>query len=301
MQRELDCPSLVRRAGTLRLSSKIISDSMRSGSFRSLSRGRGIEFSGVREYLRGDDVRAIDWNVTARMGRTFVKQFEEDRDLILFVIVDTSLSMQTGSGPKSRLYSACETAALMSFAAAYAGGPVGGVLFNQDITFSSEPRNGRDSVMLLLSRFDEALDAAVSGGNTTAPGSALDKALKGAALLLKKRSLVIVISDFRTTGYERSLGMLSRRHDVIAVRITDTSDSDLPEIGTLPFIDMESSYSVRLPTSSMAFRRAWKEAESRRVERWQTECGRRNVKTLCISTLDDPAQNLQRFFAGREG
>ncbi|AEE17512.1 DUF58 domain-containing protein [Treponema brennaborense] len=293
-----DSRSLIRRAGKLRLASKTFADSMKSGSFRSVYRGQGVEFSGVREYLRGDDVRAIDWNVTARMGKPFVKLFEEERELVLFLIVDASASMLTGSGDSSRIRTACEACALAAFAAEQTGSPVGAVLFDGDIRFSCEPKSGRDQVMLVLSAFDDAL---ASGPSDAAAGSALDKALKGAARLLKKRSLVLVVSDFRVAGYEKPLAVLSAKHDVVAVRITDPLDTDIPEMGCVPFQDPESAAVVQLPTTFTAFRRAWREDGRARVERWQTACVRRGAVPLVMSTAEDPAQSLVRFFAVREG
>ncbi|MBE6350110.1 MAG: DUF58 domain-containing protein [Spirochaetaceae bacterium] len=295
----LDTASLVRRANTLRLSSKILSDSIRSGNFRSMNKGRGIEFSGVREYLRGDDVRSIDWNVTARLGKTFVKQFEEDRELVLFVIVDASLSMQSSSVGKNRLVLACETAALSAFAASQLGSPVGGAIFDGDIVFSVEPKIGRDQVMLLLSKFDSTLEAACSDNRKKNTGSVLEKALRGAAQLLKKRSLILVISDFRTTGYEKSLTALGAKHDVVAIRIADALDTELPELGSIPFEDPESGFIQRLPTGSVSFRRAWRDAARNRVERWQSLCYKRGIMPVVFSSDCDPAQELQHFFSTR--
>lgn len=296
----LKTESLLRRAGILRLSSKTISDGIRSGNFKSVYRGRGIEFSGVREYLRGDDVRSIDWNVTARMGRAFVKQFEEDRELILFLIVDSSLSMHSGSTGKSRLYTACEVAALSAFAAEQTASPVGGVIFDQDISFCCEPKSGRDQVLMLLSKYDSVLEAMNSKGKTK-KGSDLERALKCASMILKKRALVLVISDFRTTGYEKSLALLGSKHDVVAVCVTDPSDLELPDVGSIPFIDMESGFTQRLPTNSVAFRRSWRDSCRQRIERWQNICYRRGVIPLEISTEDDSALRLNQFFSLREG
>ncbi|MBO5137863.1 MAG: DUF58 domain-containing protein [Spirochaetaceae bacterium] len=297
---ELKADSLLRRANALRLSSKIISDGIRAGAFRSVYRGRGIEFSGVREYLRGDDVRSIDWNVTARMGKTFVKQFEEDRELILFLVVDASLSMQTGSSQKSRLYSALEIAALTAFAATHTNSPVGCVVFAKDILFGVEPKASHDQVLLLLSHFDNVLKSSYADKVERNTGSALGKALKGTAKMLKKRSLVLVISDFRTTGYEKPLAVLCTKHDVVAVRITDSCDLELPEIGTVPFVDAESGFVQRFPTNAASFRREWREEGRQRLERWRGICSRRGAVPLEISTDEDVAQKLQQFFSLKE-
>ena len=141
-----DRTALARRATLLHLSAISLAEEMRSGTFKSLYHGQGVEFSGVRDYLRGDDVRSIDWNVTARMGKPFVKLFEEERELTVFLVVDHSLSMNTVSGNRTRLEVAMECASLLSLASLQNASPVGAVLFNGEITFSCAPKAGRDQV-----------------------------------------------------------------------------------------------------------------------------------------------------------
>ncbi|MBO7174887.1 MAG: DUF58 domain-containing protein [Treponema sp.] len=305
----LHSQSLVKRASSLQVTSRTLFESLRSGSFKSIYKGRGIEFSGVREYFLGDDVRSIDWNVTARMGRPFVKQFEEDRELVLFLVVDGSLSMATGGGKlaRNRLHTGCEVAALMALAASLGGGSVGGVIFDGDIRYSHKPRAGNNQALMFLNQLEAVLQSPEDEAekeqsqlSLASPGSNLHKALRGAASLLKKRSLVLVVSDFRTAGYQQDLAILASRHDVIAVRITDPVDYQLEGVGSLPFVDPESGYRRVLPTSSTSFQQAWKDADKKRVERWKSECYRRGAWPLTISTQEDVAVALQRFFSGRE-
>ncbi len=307
----LYAPTLARRAASLHLFTRILTESLRSGSFKSTYKGRGVEFSGVREYLPGDDVRSIDWNVTARMGRPFVKQFEEDRELVLFLVVDASGSMATGCGQRrrTRLYTGCEVAALMSLAAALGRGSVGGVVFDGGILYSRRPKAGRNQALSFLNQLENVLasgDGEQRAGQRKSQlaaasiGSNLDKALRGAASLLKKRALVLVISDFRTAGYEKDLSILSARHDVVAVRIADPVDTRLAGFGSLPFADPEYGHRRILPTSSASFQQAWQEANRNRLERWQDLCYRRGAWPLVVSTQDDVALVLQRFFSVRE-
>lgn len=305
----LHSQSLVKRASSLQVTSRTLFESLRSGSFKSIYKGRGIEFSGVREYFLGDDVRSIDWNVTARMGRPFVKQFEEDRELVLFLVVDGSLSMATGGGKlaRNRLHTGCEVAALMALAASLGGGSVGGVIFDGDIRYSHKPRAGNNQALMFLNQLEVVLQSSEDEAekeqsqlSLASPGSNLHKALRGAASLLKKRSLVLVVSDFRTAVYQQDLAILASRHDVIAVRITDPVDYQLEGVGSLPFVDPESGYRRVLPTSSTSFQQAWKDADKKRVERWKSECYRRGAWPLTISTQEDVAVALQRFFSGRE-
>ena len=288
-----DRKTLARRAALLRLTARNLADSMRNGGFRSLYRGQGIEFDGVREYLRGDDVRSIDWNVTARMGKPFVKVFEEEHELQVFLIIDDSLSMNTGSHGKSRLATAHEAGALLTLAAAMNDSPVGAVFFDGGIRFSCVPKQGQDRMLLLLSKFD-------SIPRHRKNGSALTHAIKGAGKLLRKRSLVLVFSDFRTSGWEDAFTLLCLKNDVVAVRITDPIDEALPGCGSLPFIDSETGIRRILPTSVTSFRKMWSDYSRQQTERWKETCIRRGAVPLLLSTEDDPSVVLTNFFASRE-
>lgn len=288
----LDKKSLARQAAYLRIAAATLADSLKSGGFRSLYRGQGIEFSGVREYLRGDDVRTIDWNVTARMGKAYVKQFEEEHELQILLIVDQSLSMFTGSKEKTKYETAAKTAAVLALAAEINASPAGAVLFDGNIGFSCAPAFGPERTQLILSQLDEF-------NTSETPGSALPNALTLAHKLLRRRSLVFIISDFRISNWEESLGILAQRNDVAAIRISDESDSELPEIGTVPFTDPESEQRLVLPTSSASFRNIWRNADRQRVSHWQDECLRHNVLPVSIATDDDPVRILTGFFKYR--
>lgn len=285
--------NLSKKARLLHLSALSLAEGMRNGSFHSLYKGQGIEFRGVREYLKGDDVRTIDWNVTARMGHPFVKVFEEDRELDVFIIVDTSCSMLLGSGKQTKLEKALECASLLTIASYHNASPVGAVLFDGKIHFSCSPKSGREQMMLLLSQFEKKYDNGVNG-------SALDNALLGAGKLLKKRTLVMVFSDFRTSDWLDSFGQLCHKHDVVAVRIEDSLDSKLPSVGSILFKDLESDYTCMLPTSSPALRKSWAESNKSRIDSWKYECIRHGGIPLLVSTDKDSVHELSGFFSKRE-
>ena len=151
---EQDYTQLSRRAKRLQLAARTLVKSLRLGNFHSMYYGQGIEFCGVRDYLRGDDVRAIDWNVTARLGKPYVKLFSEDRELQIFLVVDRSLSMHTGTLSRTRLDAAVETAELLTLVAEQSSSPVGAVLFSSEIEFALAPKGGKNTVQLILSRLD---------------------------------------------------------------------------------------------------------------------------------------------------
>ena len=290
---EQDYTQLSRRAKRLQLAARTLVKSLRLGNFHSMYYGQGIEFCGVRDYLRGGDVRAIDWNVTARLGKPYVKLFSEDRELQIFLVVDRSLSMHTGTLSRTRLDAAVETAELLTLVAEQSSSPVGAVLFSSEIEFALAPKGGKNTVQLILSRLDNYEGCKKRGSHLAA-------ALQGSGKILRKRALVFVLSDFRAGGWRKPFSYLAGRHDVIAVRISDPIDSELPDTGSIPFTDIETLKRAIFPTSSGVFRRAWRDAERERIEKWKEECIRCGGVPLELSTADDPVLVLSRYFASRE-
>ena len=284
--------SLIKKALYLRLMAEDIADGMKSGNFRSLYHGQGIEFAGVRDYIRGDDIRTIDWNVTARMGRPYIKIFEEERELQIFLITDSSLSMQleTNSGRRTKYASAAETAALVTIAAELNACPVGAVFFDGAIHFSCEPSLGKEQTMQILNHLDR-LPA------TPTPGSVLPNAISAAAKVLRKRSLVFVLSDFRCGGWEKPLMSLAQKNDVIAVNIHDASDEELPSLGTVVFKDMETGLKMSLPSSSAAFKKEWLSYNEMNQNRWQDFCIKHGIMPVILDTKTEPVQVLNQIFA----
>jgi uncharacterized protein (DUF58 family) len=267
---------------------------MKFGSFRSLYRGQGIEFSGVREYLPGDDVRAIDWNVTARMGRPFIKQFQEDRELVVFIVLDCSRSVQAALLP-----AVCETASLAVLAGNFGGCPVGAIIFSGGHLFSCAPRMGMRHAMTLLSRFDALPHRAKSVARPDEPrGTALSQALSGAAKLLKRRALIFVLSDFRVALWEHPFGILAAKNDVIAVRVTSRLD-ELPFAARLNFTDPETGLTQSLPAGSARFRREWQGDREKRSARWFEAVASRGGYPLVMDEREDPFIALSNFFASR--
>ncbi len=283
---------LSQKASALRLMSNAIAKSLHVGNFKSFYKGRGVDYAGAREYLYGDDIRAIDWNVTARMTKPYIKLFEEDKELIVFLIVDRSASMDTGSGSKSRLEIATEAAALVLFASMQNSSPIGAVLFNGVTEFSCKPKSGKDHAMTLLSKLDNR-------PVRTEQGTSLAHALRGSSILLRNRSLVLIFSDFRCSGYEKELSLLAAKHDVIAVTIQDKSDTLLPQIGRISFFDPETHIRKTLPTLSKSFQKEWQLHNQMHLERWKSFCSKNGIDTIVLSTDTEPSQELIRYFSSR--
>jgi uncharacterized protein (DUF58 family) len=303
----MDRHELLRKISTFPLVAGVLAEDLLSGDYRSVFKGQGIEFDEVRRYEQGDDVRSIDWNVSARFGTPYVKMYREERELTVAIVLDGSASMHTGSGrggaaagpgpedrlpPVSRYDQALLAAALVAFSAERAGQRVGAVFFDREITRVFPPRKGRSHVMAL-----------VSGALRVRPGrkgSELGKALVGLGRLLKRRSLVVLLSDFQSLNWELELGDLARNHDVIALRIRDPLDGDLPPLGLLSFTDPETDTKVYAPTGFASFRAAWDEWQEERSRLWESICRRSGAAHLELSTADDAAASLIRFFAGRK-
>ena len=284
--------SLIKKAMYLRMMAEDIADGMKSGNFRSLYRGQGIEFAGVREYMRGDDIRTIDWNVTARMGRPYIKIFEEERELQIFLIVDSSRSMQleTASDRRTKYAAAAETAALVSIAAEINSCPTGAVFFDGAIHFSCNPTLGKENTMQILNHLDRLPDVSTIG-------SVLPNAITAAAKILRKRTLVFILSDFRSSGWEKPLINLAQKNDVIAINLHDAFDEELPSLGTVNFRDIESGIKMSLPSSSPVFQKEWRNYNEMNQNRWQDFCIKHGIMPVILDTKTEPVQVLNQIFA----
>ena len=284
--------SLIKKALYLRLMAEDIADGMKSGNFRSLYRGQGIEFAGVRDYIRGDDIRTIDWNVTARMGRPYIKVFEEERELQIFMIVDSSRSMQleASADRRTKYAAAAEAAALVTIAAELNSCPAGAVIFDGSIHFSCEPSLGKEKAMQILNHLDRL------PANPT-DGSVLPNAITAAAKVLRKRTLVFILSDFRSGGWEKPLINLAQKNDVIAINLHDASDEELPSLGTVTFQDSESGLKMSLPSSSPAFKKEWRNYNEMNQKRWQDFCIKHGVMPVLLDTKTEPVQVLNQVFS----
>ena len=291
----INTESLVQKASFLRIQARSLAEGMKTGNFRSLYRGQGIEFSGVRDYIRGDDIRSIDWNVTARMGRPYVKIFEEEHELQIFIVMDTSASMllDCGSRDPVKYQAGANLAALITLASEMNGCPVGAVFFDGRIHFSCDPAFGKERTMLLLTHLDKLPEQKTKG-------SVLGSALIGADKLLRKRSLIFVISDFRSSDWETPLIKLALKNDVVAFRITDEFDRALPAVGTVTFTDAESDIKMVLPSSSQKLKEEWKNHNEGMLWRWQETCTRHGILHYVMNVSDNPLELLASVFEAKK-
>ena len=294
----MDRYELLTRITTFPLVARSLADDLLSGDYRAIFRGQGIEFDEVRRYEVGDDVRSIDWNVSARFGTPYVKMYREEREMTICVILDNSPSMHTPGGNLSespgsevnRYEQAVLAAALIAFSAEQAGLRFSMVFFDQGISKIIPPRKGRHHTMAAISA---ALEK-----RPTEKGSGLGKALVGAGRLLKRRSLVIIISDFLCINWEQEITDMSRRHDVISIKISGPLDKEMPQSGLLTLEDPETGHRLRASASFASFRSAWASWHEERTRLWEAICRRSGVACLELSTADDAPAVLMRFFRG---
>jgi uncharacterized protein (DUF58 family) len=280
---------LLKKINTFPFFATKLSSSLSSGMFRSTFRGQGIEFEEVRQYQSGDNVGLIDKNVSARYGKPFVKLYREERQNTTFIIFDCSASMFSASlGALSRHEQAVLTLALFGFSAEKLSSHVGAVFYdntNKKIFF---PEHGKQHVLALVS----AALALESGGTQ----SNIAGAISGALALLKRRSLVIIISDFMVPLQTEQLAALNRKHSCLAVHITDPIDSNFPKLGAINMKDVESGRAIRAASNSAAFSEAWTAWNNAQRALVQSQCIHSGAAYLNLSTEDDAAIKLPAFF-----
>lgn len=281
---------VLRQVKQIELRARRLVTSLFSGEYRSVFRGQGIEFSEVRGYQQGDDFRAIDWNVSARMGSPYVKIFEEERELTLMLVVDRSGSVEFGQGlTKSGM--ALEVAAVLALAAARQNDRVGAVVFSGGIDHVVPPAKGRSHVLRVI-RDLLAFEPQDQRTNIKA-------ALAYVSRLLRHRSIVVILSDFRARGWEEQLGSLAMKHEVVAITVDDPRESQLPKAGWIEFQDAESGRRLLVDTSNPDTRLGLQIAsEEHRLARVRA-LKQAGVDHVALQTDHPYAEPLHRAFAQR--
>lgn len=292
-------PELMARVRQIRIRTHKLVSTALSGGYRSTFRGTGLEFAEVRPYLPGDDVRAIDWNVTARTGEPFIKTFAEERELTLDLVVDTSLSMDFGSRRWTKREAAAQLAALVAFVALRHQDRVGLTLFGEEPGLHLAPRKGSRHTLRIVR---EVLAAAPTPGASDL-GAVLEHHLRA----VRRRGMLFVISDFLGLApapqggesWGELLGRLALRHDLICVRIFDPLEEELPRAGIAVVREIESGRWIELDTRSRAVRESWAAAaRERRAELLRT-VERARAELIEVSTAGDIADPLAAFFRRR--
>jgi uncharacterized protein (DUF58 family) len=272
----------------IQIRTRTLLDSGIVGGYHAVFKGRGMEFAEVREYTPGDDVRTIDWNVTARMGAPFVKKFVEERDLTLLLVVDISGTHRFGSRFLVKRDYAAELSAVLAFSAVANHDRVGAVLFTDRIEAYVAPDRGRDHALRIVR------DVLAKEPQST--GTDLGAALRFARQVMKRRGIVAIVSDFQAKDYERPLGILRRRHDVVALHLWDPLEDEVPDVGLVAVVDPETGVKTVVDTHDHNVRRRLRAStlrEAREIFR------RTNVDVLPLSTVDSYERPLAAFFKSR--
>jgi len=271
--------------------SKAVNDIL-AGEYGSVFKGRGMEFDEVREYQPGDEVRSIDWNVTARMGHPFVKRFIEERELTVVFLVDLSASGAFGSGARTKNEVAAELCALLAFAAVKNNDKTGMVVFTDTVERFVPPAKGVSHVLRIVR---DLLDFRPRQGRTD-----IAAALDYLGRVTTKRCVVFLVSDFLGEGYERALRVVGRRHDLIAVALADPRELRMPAVGLVELEDAESGETVVLDTGSAAVRRRYEQLGEARALRLRALFRSADVDSIEVLTNEDYVRTLVRFFRARE-
>ena len=265
-------------------------DGLLQGDYRTLMRGAGLDLAALREYQHHDDVRHIDWNVTARLQQPYVRQFTEDRELSAWFLVDLSASIDFGSNRFTKRRIAREFVAVLARLLTRHGNRVGALLYGSQVDTVLPARGGRTHVLDLLQRMARR-PAETSAGSTD-----LRELLATAQRNIKRRSTLFVVSDFISApGWETALGRLAMRHEVTAVRLFDPLEMDLPDIGLITMRDAETGEQLVVDTHNAGFRKRFKAAAERREAELRQGLARAGVDTLELATDDDLVDSILRF------
>lgn len=263
-----------------------------AGEYHSVFKGRGMEFDEVREYQPGDEIRSIDWNVTARMGHPYVKKFVEERELTVMLLLDVSQSCHFGSARQLKNRLAAELCSVLAFSAIQNNDRVGLIVFTDKIEKFVPPRKGLRHVLRVIR---EALYLKPQGRGTD-----ISMALEYLNRVTKRRAIAFVISDFFDEGFKNRLSVSNRRHDIIALTITDPREIDLPDVGIVKLNDAETEESFYIDTSNLKLRRQYKEDALKRIKERQRFFRSINVDNIDIRTDIPYTAELIKFFKMRE-
>jgi uncharacterized protein (DUF58 family) len=285
-------PEILRQVKLIELRTRGLVNSVFTGEYRSVFKGQGMEFSEVREYQPGDEVRSIDWNVTARMRRPFVKRYIEERELTVMLVVDLSGSERFGTVKRFKSELASELAAVLAMSAIRNNDRVGVLLFTDRVEHVIPPRKGRRHVLRII----RDLLAFEPVGRGTDMVTAIDYV----ARMLNEHAIVFIVSDFLEGDIDHPLKLLAQRHDVVAVTVEDPSERLLPDIGVARLIDPETGETFEVDTSSPQVRNSYSERVSAESEARKHLLRRLAIDEVAVRTEAGVVEPLLRFFRARE-
>lgn len=287
----METSEILKKIRVLEIKTRGLVEAAFAGDYHSVFKGRGMNFEDVREYQPGDEIRAIDWNVTARLGTPFVKKFTEERELTVMLIVDVSASGNFGSTTQSKRELAAEVACLIAFSAIRNNDKVGLLLFTDRVELFIPPKKGRSHTLRLIR---EILFFEPEGRGTD-PAVALDSLNK----IVTRRAVVFFISDFQAPDFSKTLAVSGRRHDFIAVHVHDEREKVLPNIGIITLEDAETGEQIEIDTSNRATRTRFVDLATERETELGRTLRRNNIEAIALRTGEDYLPPLRSFFKQR--
>lgn len=286
-----DTHEILRKIRRLELRTRRLVESSFAGQYQSVFKGRGMNFEEVRPYSPGDEIRAIDWNVTARTGEPYIKKFTEEREMTVMILLDVSASGNFGSVQQSKRELAAEVSAILAFSAIHNNDKVGLLLFSDQVELFIPPKKGRLHILRLIR---EMIYFSPKGRGTDLAG-----ALEYLNKVVTRRAVVFLISDFLTGDFTRPLTVTARRHDMVALPIVDPAEEALPDVGVILLEDPETGEQIEVNTSSPTLSRDYAELAARRSKELGTVFGARGVDMVPLRTDTDYLPVLRNFFDRR--
>lgn len=283
---------LLKKVREIQIVSRKVVDELLGGEYKSVFKGRGMEFDEVREYQPGDEVRTIDWNVTARTGKPFVKRFIEEREQALFFLVDMSASGNFGSSGKTKNETAAELCGILAFSAIKNHDKVGLIIFTDKVELFIPPDKGQLHVLRIIRE--------ILNFEPSRRGTDIAFALDYLGKMVKKKCITFLVSDFQDSGHEKALRLAAFHYDLIAITITDPLELDIPNAGLVELADAETGKQILVDTASATARKKFNSAARARHLELKDTFARLNIDQIDVHTDRDYLRDLIRFFRTRE-
>ena len=288
----METSEIIKKVRKIEIKTRGLSSNIFAGQYHSAFKGRGMAFSEVREYQFGDDVRDIDWNVTARFHRPYVKVFEEERELTVMLLIDVSGSLDFGTQKQMKRDMVTEIAATLAFSAIQNNDKIGVIFFSDKIEKYIPPKKGRKHILYIIR---EMLDFKPESTRTD-----IKQAIEFLSRVQKRRTTAFILSDFYVrSDFQQSLQIANRKHDVVAIQVYDQRARELPDVGLMKVVDAETGYEQYVDTSSKKLRQAYQKYWLTRQAQLQETFNKSNVDNVSIATNDDFVKSLLLLFKQR--
>jgi len=288
----METSDLLKRVRKIEIKTKGLSQNIFAGQYHTAFKGRGMAFSEVREYQYGDDIRSIDWNVTARFNHPYVKMFEEEREMTVMLLIDVSGSRMFGTDKQLKQSMITEIAATLAFSAIQNNDKIGVIFFSDKLEKFIPPKKGRKHILFIIR---ELIDFQPENTQTNIPG-----ALRYLTNVIKKRSTAFVISDFiDTKDFQTDLTIANRRHDIVAIQVYDKRETELPPVGLVRVKDAETGEERQIDASSRAVRNAYRQWWTNQQEKLNQDFKKSKVDSVSVSTDQDYVKALIGLFSMR--